>query len=428
MNLSTAETLARLPNRFEAIQRIDDLIAQQGDESAEFAVLLVSIQDLRQINTRFGYGAGDQLLTSVAQSLSYVKREQDLLARIASSEFALLLPRVVSEGQATLAVTKILRRFDEPVSFAESSIRIDAVVGVGMWPEHGANAEALLQAADRSVRQAVLRGERWRLFSEQDQDPRDLGWTMAQELQQALQNQELELFFQPQVDLRSNLPSGAEALVRWRHPRRGLLPPAEFLPAVAESALLDAFHWWAVRNALRAASEMADAWSGCCVSVGFPLAKVLEESFVDLLAEETSFWNVPDGILQLVLTESGGTMQSKKFTEVTRELDEIGVSAVVDGFGSGCQSPSVLRRAQPQRVKIHDTLVKDVMRNERDRAIVRSLIRLAGELGVEVAAGGIEDAETLAALREWGCDFGQGPCIAPAMPREDFLAWLSAQR
>jgi len=427
VKLTASESLAQLPSRFDAIQWIERMIAQQEPETDKFAVLLVRVRDLRQINAGFGYGTGDRLLTSVAQSLAYVKREQDLLARVGNSEFVLLLPRITGEGLVTLAVTKILHRFKEPVALGESNIRVDAVIGVALWPDHGGSAAGLMHAADRSLQQAIERGDRWRVFSRQDQDPHELCWTIAQELGQALQNEELELYFQPQIDLRSSLPSGAEAVARWRHPRRGLLLPEEFLPSVAQGALMDAFNWWTLRNALRAAGEIRDTCRGCDISVSFPLSTVLQESFVELLADELRFWNVPDGALRLELTENGDAMQSDVFAQVAQELEDIDVQTVLDRFGSGCQSPSILRRTQPQRIKIHGLLVRDVLRSERDQIIVRALIHLARELAIQVVAEGADDAETLSALREWGCDFAQGLYIAPAMPKDAFLSWLSAQ-
>ncbi|GAB2611920.1 hypothetical protein Aab01nite_67450 [Paractinoplanes abujensis] len=406
------DALTGLPNRAAFHERARAAVAPDGEPGA---IVLVDLDRFKEVNDTLGHHAGDELLAVVAGRLRAGLRPADTLARLGGDEFALILPRsdaatvreLLDALSAALATEVVLDGV--PLS-------IEASFGVALYPEHGHEVGELLRRADAAMYHGKRGSADIVVYAGEDM-AHPTQWLVVQaELRHALARDELVLHYQPKVDLRSGAVVGVEALVRWQHPQRGLLPPSEFLPAAEQSGLIEPLTAWVLRRALADQAAWTAAGRTWDVSVNVSARNVEKPGFADFVSGLLAGHGTAPHRLLLEITETALAADTRLAEQAVIDLTARGIGISVDDFGTGYTSMSQLRGLPIAEVKIDRTFVKDVLDAPPSQAIVRAVIALAHGLGSRVTAEGIETPEVADWLRRAGCDEAQGYLYSRPVP------------
>ncbi|HEY8771230.1 MAG TPA: EAL domain-containing protein [Thermoleophilaceae bacterium] len=419
------DALTGLPNRTLLYHRGDELLRAPGDVS--LAVLLVDLDRFKEVNDTLGHDCGDEILRQVASRVLLEVRSQDTLARLGGDEFALVLPEIGSAEAAREAAGRIRTALERPFSIRGFSVQLEASVGVALAPKHGDDVKHLLQRADVAMYEAKRARSGVELYSRERDPYTPERLTLLGDLKDAIEHDQLELHFQPQVSLETGELTGAEALLRWRHPERGLLMPVEFIHLAERTAQIRGLTLWVVNAALRECRRWREAGLDLNVAVNLAGPNVTDASLPSAIQDMLDRCDVSPRRLELEISESTVMSDSARAVEVLARFGTMGVRLSLDDFGTGHSSLGYLRRLPLDRVKIDRSFVMGMTREEDDVEIVRWTIELARSLGLEAVAEGVESAEIQAALCTLGCPSAQGFHISKPLPGDEFLAWALAQ-
>ncbi len=427
-HVANYDSLTELPNRRLLSDRLDQLILRATRSGKSTAVCFLDLDGFKTINDQKGHAVGDQLLIGVADQLKSILRADDTLARLGGDEFVILLSDIASPEECTLILERILQTVRQPVDASGQSISISASIGVSLYPADNADPDTLLRHADQAMYMAKQAGKnRYQLFDPESdriaQSHRDhLG-----QLRLALEREEFVLFYQPKVDLLSGEVIGAEALIRWQHPERGLLPPAEFLPHLHGSELECAIGEWVIEAALRQSESWLVQGLAIKVSVNVSAKHLLQADFSDRLAEALSRHpTIKPADLELEVLETAAIGDMAQAVDILQRCTALGVRFSLDDFGTGYSSLTYLRKLPVHTLKIDQSFVRDMLTDPDDFGIVQGVIGLAGVFQRQVIAEGVETLKHGAALRQMGCRLVQGYGIAKPMPAEQLPAWCIA--
>jgi diguanylate cyclase (GGDEF)-like protein/PAS domain S-box-containing protein len=417
------DSLTGLPNRTLFHARGRHAIELARRESSQLAVAIIDLDRFKEINDTLGHQSGDHVLDKLGGRLRRCLRESDTVARLGGDEFGLLFP-CSSRSVAVEVVEKILRGVAEAFTVDGVPLQIEASAGVALFPEHGTDVDLLLQRADVAMYVAKESGSPFAIYdpSEDTYEPGRLA--LAAELRQALDRRELVVYYQPQVDVRSGKVTGAEALVRWLHPRRGLLPPSEFIPFAEHTGLMKPLTLYVLNEALRQSRAWEQAGRCLMLSVNISMRNLIDRAFPSAVEELLRQWSVEPAHLTLEITESAIAADRFRVGAVLEELSRLGLRLSVDDFGTGYSSMAHLRRLHLHEIKIDRSFVMAMSTDEDDAIIVRSMIDLAQNLGLEVVAEGVETEETYERISELSCDTVQGYYLSRPVPAEELTAWL----
>jgi diguanylate cyclase (GGDEF)-like protein len=418
------DALTGLPNRIVFHDRLGQALRHAEREREPLAVMIVDLDRFKEINDTLGHANGDELLRLVGPRLQAVLRARDTIARLSGDEFAVLLPGTGAVG--SLKVAQALHEaLETPFALERVSVASDASVGIALYPEHGADAETLLQRAD--VAMYMAKEERsGHAFYAPERDPYDPNrLALVSELRRAISDDELVLHYQPKIDLRTDEVSGVEALVRWNHPIRGLLPPMEFVPLAEHTGLMRPLTLWVLERALSQCRAWREEGIELRVAVNLAVLSLLDVQLGEDVARLLAKHEVPAHLLELEITESSVMTDPKRAIAKLEELSAMGVRLAIDDFGTGYSSLSYLRRLPVDQLKIDRSFVMKMEASSDDAVIVRSTIDLCRNLGLAVVAEGVETEHTFAQLRELGCDEAQGFLISRPVPADALTAWLA---
>jgi diguanylate cyclase (GGDEF)-like protein/PAS domain S-box-containing protein len=405
--------LTGLANRIVFFGALQQAIARRRrDSTNDFAVLYLDLDHFKDINDTLGHSVGDHFLKAVAERLSACVREGDVVARFGGDEFAILQLGVTNVADAAGALAdRVLAALRQPFSISGDEIRSGASVGVALWAADSATAEELLKHADVALYRAKAEGRGvYRFFTQAMDAAVQARVHLNAELRRAVESEEFFVLFQPQVDGDSGIVTGLEALVRWRHPERGIVGPGEFIEAAEETGLITALGQTVFRDACRQVKE----WLIAGLSVGTVSVNVSAVQlkgaveFERRLKEILKQTGLPAEKLEVELTESVLMAAASKHNEMLIRLRGIGVKIAIDDFGTGYSSLDYLRRYPVDRIKIAQNFVKGIGQNVSDDAIVKATIGLARELKIAVIAEGVETSQQAMLLRDWGCHSFQG--------------------
>ena len=406
------------------------LIKRQCEQSfimgSTLGVLVVDITCFRKINAVFGYKAGDAVLVHLARTLERVGRKRDLMARFGDNQFAMILPGLMNVGHAVLAAAKVLRHMEVPFTIDNHQIKVEVTVGIAVYPDHGKEGEVLLHNAEQALHQARASGAPYAVLNSEKRDESWVGMDIEFDLQSAVSGGELELFYQPKLDLRSNVPIGAEALMRWNSPARGHILPDEFILIAEQSGLIMDMTQWAINTALRESQEWPRRWDSFSVAVNLSARVLNDPILIDLLGGSLGIWEANADDLILEVTESSAMADPDSSFEVFRRIKELDAKISLDDFGTGFSSLAYFRNIPADELKLDKSFVKDMVHNPSDRHIAKLVIDLAHGFDLTVVAEGVEDAETYDLLAKLGCDYAQGYFIAKPMPQREYCAWLES--
>ena len=420
------DSLTKLPNRFAFNEGLETALVRLASSGEECAVLLLDLDRFKEVNDQLGHLAGDEFLTQLAARLRRCTRDTDIVARIGGDEFGLIAANITKLEEAFKLAEEIISTFARPFLIEGHEILGAASIGISLSPRDGKTANDLLKHADVALYRAKKAGSGTiRFFEPSDDASARERRALQLDLEAAIERDELFLVYQPFRDLRENRITGFEALVRWRHPARGLVLPLEFIALAEETGLIHSIGDWVVRRACKALSQWpANIRVAVNVSaVQFQNANILQ-TFVRALGEA----RVAPGRLEIEITESILLSKYDSAASVLNSLLELGVTVALDDFGTGYSSLTYLRRLPFSRLKIDQSFVRDMLVQPDCAAIVKSIIALAQDLRISVVAEGVESTEQLDYLRQTNCDEVQGYLIGRPIEANQVLALLDDQQ
>jgi len=428
------DALTGLPNRELLTERLGEALVAAGPKGTQTGLLLFDLDRFKEINDTLGHGCGDQVLAQIGPRLiTSAIRGHDTVARLAGDEFAVLLPDLVDARGAVAVAERVLAALQAPFSVGADSdptgpaaIHVEASIGVAVAPGHGDDATALLRHADTARYDAKEAASGIAVYQGGDGAGAPNRFELLGELRRALAGDELIVHYQPKIDVETGALHGVEALARWQHPTRGLVPPGEFIPVAETTGLIHPLTDRVLDLALAQTREWSDA--GLTVPVAVNLsARCLHDSELPLrVLTALQRHRVPASQLCLEITESAIMRDPAGALVILRDLADAGISLSLDDFGTGYSSMTYLRHLPVAELKVDQSFVVDLIAKRADTVLVRSAVDLGHNLGLSVVAEGVEDAPTLDVLRELGCDVAQGYYIARPMPARDLETWLSA--
>jgi diguanylate cyclase (GGDEF)-like protein/PAS domain S-box-containing protein len=401
------DALTGLPNRALFYNRAELELERARREGAGFAILLIDLDRFKHVNDTLGHLSGDELLCDVASRLRNAVRRSDTVARLGGDEFAVIAPKLADPEAASGLAEKLRDALLEPVSIGALSVEVEASVGIALFPNHGTDVETLIRRADVSM--YVSKGAHSPIVYAEHFDEDSLRQLeLMGELRNALDRDELTVHYQPVIDVPSGETLKVEALARWQHPERGLLLPGEFIPLAEQTGLIRAVTRYVLGSALAQCSAWKELGRQVVVSANVTGRELVDLAFPNEVANLLERWDVEPELLQLEITESSILTYRERARSVLEELAGLGLKLAVDDFGSGESSFAYLRQLPISILKVDKSYVQRMLDTPVDEALVRSVIELGHNLGLEVVAEGVESQAIADRLATLGCDTLQG--------------------
>ncbi|WOH85187.1 EAL domain-containing protein [Bradyrhizobium sp. BEA-2-5] len=418
--------LTGLPNRSLLRQQMDEMLLHTRRSAEKVALLMLGLDNFKAVNDTLGHAVGDKLLRGVAKRLRSTLREEDALARLNSDEFAIVQGGVMRPEDAVLLARRILEAIADPYLLDGHSVVIGASIGIAMSPGDGDDSEKLLKSADMALSRAKSEFRGTFSFFEAEMDARAQSRRKTEvELRDAIQNDVLRPYYQPLIDLQSGRITGFEALVRWPHPERGMISPAEFIPVAEETGLINPLGALMLHRACMDAAQWPD---DVRVAVNLSPLQFRSGNLLSVVTDALKHSGLPPRRLELEITETLLLEKSAQVLATLHALRALGVRISMDDFGTGYSSLSYLRSFPFDKIKIDQSFVRDLGANREAQAIIRSIVSLGKGLGVTITAEGVETEAELSCLRAEGCHEGQGFLFSKARPNAEIVSLLKAQR
>ncbi len=422
--LAYIDQVTGLPNRIRFLELVRAAVAAAQRERRPMAVLLINLDRFREINETLGHNHGDNLLQKVGIRLRGALFAPDMIARLGGDEFGILLPRLAAVGDVQLVIKKLQHFLEVPFILDEIPIIVEASLGVATMPEHADNADMLLQRADIAMYRAKQMASGYAIYTpEYDRrSPERLG--LMAELRAAIEGSQLLLHFQPKVAIETRRIVGSEALVRWQHPRLGLLPPDKFILAAEQTGLIAPLTRWVLIDALSHCQGARREGMQLRVSVNLSARSLHDPHLPELVEEALRETGAAPEQLTLEVTESAIVLDPKRAEETLAALNHMGIKISIDDFGTGYTSLASIKHLSVSEIKIDKSFVLGMLANNSDAMIVRSVIDLGHNLGLRVVAEGVETREIYDALAALGCDEAQGYFISRPQTCETLKSWF----
>lgn len=419
------DPLTGVPNRTLLSDRLSHGIQTAKREGKALALMVVDLDNFKEINDSLGHHAGDAILKTVAERLRSVLRKSDTVARLGGDEFALVLPCMTDRLAATRAAAKVLAAVGQPTHFAGRLLDVRASVGIALFPAHGDSAEVLMRRADTAMYAAKRNRSVYALYSDQLEDIHTEALSLRSDLRSAIESNALVLHYQPKLALSDNRVTSVEALARWPHPTRGMVPPDTFVRLAERTGLIKPLSRWVLNTALQQCAAWRRSGFDLDLSVNVSSIDLQDPEFVHTVASAMKKAGAKPEWLELEITETAIMADPARAIDMVEQLRAIGVRFAIDDFGAGYSSMMYLKKLAVSSIKIDKSFVMDMLADNSDHVIVRSMIGLGHNLGIAVVAEGVETDDILKTLLMLGCDVAQGYGIARPMPAADIPAWLA---
>jgi diguanylate cyclase (GGDEF)-like protein/PAS domain S-box-containing protein len=425
--LANFDLLTELPNRVQLISQLEEVIEREGSPQDGVALMMLSVDRFSEIQEGVGIAGADELLKKVALRLAGVAEAGHFIARIADDSFAIVIPQADAERAHELA-KRIQQAMTDPFELAGVPLDVRTTSGIALFPAHGASADALIRRSDIAVRRARTAGIEYALYSGKGETETPQRLILLAELRKAIKDDELLLYYQPKIDVRARAVSAVEALVRWPHLERGMVPPKDFIPQAEQTGLIKPLTDWV----LGAAWKQISHWQR--LGIEMPIAVNVSPNNLrdpDLLKQLIALGTHAGGslkLLQLEVTESALMEDPEQSHDILSRIRDLGIQIFLDDFGTGYSSLSYIAALPIHALKIDRSFIIRMMQHERHRAVVIAAISLAHSLGMKVIAEGVETADQAKAVIELGCDEIQGFFFSKPMPAAEFLRWKAGFR
>lgn len=411
--------------RQEFFIHLDALLDESRKNDKPLALVVIKTRQMRDINLSYGYAFGDAVIAKIEGIINSISRDDDQLIRIDNNEFIMILPGIRNQGQAVLAANRMINELKNPVVIENHSITININIGVAVMPQHGKKAMELLQAADKALGDSMSIYSQYSIYSGNEIKKEPTLMMLEQDFRKSIYNDELVIYYQPKIELKSNKVIGLEALTRWFSPEHGSVSPEIFIAIAEKSGLIREQTKWLLNNALRQCAE-----SGLNDDSDFSLALNLSPDLLknnditNVIYSALQVWDTNAKHLTLEITEEAVMENPDLCLGILSEIHSTGVRLSIDDFGTGYSSLAYLKKLPVDELKIDRSFVMNMEDSKEDVTIIRSIIELAHNFGLTVVAEGVESRIALDMLTELGCDYIQGFYIAQPMSMPETLQWM----
>jgi len=421
---SLYDQLTDLPNRKLLFDRLQQAIYQARRNNHTVALFLVELANLKEINDTLGHQSGDELLKQIGPRLENILRDSDTVARLEGGEFAILMP-IIDIQHVTKVAHKIIQALEAPFIVDELELETSVIAGVAIAPDHGEKSESLFRKADVAMSLAKQHEHEFNIYAEES-DPHSVEQlTLMAELRRAITNNELQLYYQPKINLKTQQVTGAEALLRWFHPQRGLIPPDDFIPKAEQSGLIKLLTSWVIDQAFR----QNHAWSklGITLQIAINVSQrsLYDRELINQIANTMQKLQIKNCTLDIEITETAIMAYPEQSMATLQMLHAMGIHLSIDDFGTGFTSLAYLKELPVDELKIDKSFIMRMLDDNKDTMIVRSIIELAHSLGRVVVAEGVESRPVLDYLTALNCDTAQGFYMSKPLPAAEFEQWLA---
>lgn len=427
--LAHFDALTDLPNRVLFKDRVTQALGHAKRNHKKLAIVLFDLDGFKTVNDSLGHPIGDRLLQLVAQRLSKYMRSEDTVSRLGGDEFAVLITELNTSGDAILAAQKILNASQQPYFVDEHTVMVTSSVGISIFPDDTEDGNELIRNADAAMYEAKSKGRNTYCFYQAEMTAKAQQRLSAErDLRRAIENREFEVWYQPQIDLSTQLFLGAEALVRWRDPTRGLIPPLDFIPLAEQNGMILAIGEQVLHQVCADFSEWRSLQLNAkrlAINVAGP--QFYRSDIVATIKRYMDQYQIPHGALEIEITETFMMENPQEIKEILSKIQQLGVTTAIDDFGTGFSSLAYLRELPIDTLKIDRTFIRDIPSSSKDIAIVRAILALGNSMGFNVVAEGIETQEQRDFLQAEDCREGQGYYFAKPMPKVEFMQWLQNQ-
>jgi len=420
---SLHDVLTGLPNRALLNDRLQQLITLNERLPVQFAICFIDLNRFKDVNDTLGHEVGDQLLLEVSKRLKANLRKSDSVARLGGDEFALIL-RNIREDKAKLIAEKLLKSIEVPIEVSGHKLFVSGSMGIAMFPEHGNDVQMLLKKADIAMYAAKRAGVHVEIYTESLEVITSDQLALTRDLRDAIDNNVLELYYQPKFDVEQQKVVGAEALLRWNHPTHGFVPPLTFVQLAEHSGLIHALSKWVIERAFADSIEFNNSGINISIAINLSAYFLQDIKFEDNIKDLLRQYQVNPYKIIFELTESAMFINSMKTMSLLRWLTELGFRISVDDFGTGYSTLTNLRKLPISELKIDQSFVGNITTDMEDASIVDAMIGLGASLDIDVVAEGVETQEVLDALKESGCHTIQGYLINKPVPLGSFIEWM----
>jgi diguanylate cyclase (GGDEF)-like protein/PAS domain S-box-containing protein len=421
------DVLTGWPNRVLLADRLGHAMAQCQRREQSLAVAFMDLDGFKEVNDNYGHNVGDELLITVSQRMKAALREGDTLARIGGDEFIAVMVDLDNIEESTPILERLLQAASDPVTIGNDVMQVSASIGVTLYPQDGSDADQLMRHADQAMYGAKQTGKnRYRLFDTALANASKMQLESISDIRSALSRHEFVLYYQPKVNMHTGVVIGVEALIRWQHPVRGLVPPLEFLPVIEGQAISLELGEWVITSALSQISQWQSIGVNLPISINISGYQLQQSNFaIRVAALLAAHPEVNPQCLELEILETSALHDISKVSATMHACHELGVRFALDDFGTGYSSLTHLRHLPAQLIKIDQSFVRDMLEDADDCSIVQGVIGLAKAFRRDVIAEGVETIAHGVALLQLGCDLAQGYGIARPMPGSHIAEWVS---
>ncbi|MCF8208901.1 MAG: EAL domain-containing protein [Rhodoferax sp.] len=421
------DPLTNLPNRVLLADRLRQAMSQSQRRAQSLAVAYLDLDGFKEVNDSYGHDVGDKLLVALSQRMKAALRESDTLARIGGDEFVAVLVDLEQPRDCEPILTRLLRAAADRVPVDNVPMQVSASIGVTLYPQDGSDADLLMRHADQAMYQAKQGGKNcFHLFDVAHDDAIKTQRQSMQAVREAFEQQQFVLFYQPKVNMKTGLVVGVEALIRWQHPERGLLPPAAFLPVIEDDAMSVEVGEWVIASALSQVAAWSKGGLDLPVSVNIGARQLQQPGFAERLQHFLATYPLlSPSRLELEVLETSALEDMAQVSEVMHACKDIGVLFALDDFGTGYSSLTYLKRLPADLLKIDQSFVRDMLVDSDDLAIVHGIVGLAAAFQRQVIAEGVETRQHGEMLASLGCELAQGYGIARPMPASEVPNWVA---
>ena len=425
-HLANTDVLTGLANRTLWYDRLTQAIAASERHNKQVVLMLLDLNHFKMVNDTLGHPVGDKILKQVAIRMENVIRDSDTLARLGGDEFSVLLSEVDDPEKSSINVArKIIDCLRKPFYLDNNDeIYLGASIGIALYPDHGKDADTLLSHADIAM-YAAKRGDSDYTFYDPDSDESASSQLkLSAWLRHSIEREELDIHYQPKVAMHNGRVCGMEALLRWNHPKKGVISPDQFIPVAEQNGMITPITDWVLESALKQANEWKQSGLTSCVAVNISARSFQNPKLVQRIQSAIRSADMDGDCLEIEITENVLMTDLERGSDITAQLNDLGVKISIDDFGTGYSSLAYLKRLPIHTVKIDKSFVLDMIQNENDAVIVRSIIDLGHRLGLEVIAEGVENQQTWDLLKEWGCNTVQGYHVSKPKDGYQISNWL----